>query len=172
MIVDEAYAEFSHAGTRSALTLLPGRERLIVSRTMSKAFAMAGARLGYLAAAPEITDALRLVRLPYHLSAITQATAVAALRNSASLLANVEDIKVQRDRIVAGLRELGLQPAPSDSNFVFFGGLADPHAIWQGLLDAGVLIRDVGIPGHLRVTAGTEAETSAFLDRLADLLGR
>lgn len=171
VIVDEAYAEFSHEGTPSALGLLPGRERLIVSRTMSKAFAMAGARLGYLAAAPEITDALRLVRLPYHLSAITQATAVAALRNSASLLANVEDIKVQRDRIVDGLQKLGLKPAPSDSNFVFFGGLDDPHAIWQGLLDAGVLIRDIGIPGHLRVTAGTEAETSAFLDRLAGLLG-
>ncbi|HSU70227.1 MAG TPA: histidinol-phosphate transaminase [Micrococcaceae bacterium] len=170
VIVDEAYAEFAHGGTPSALTLLPGRERLIVSRTMSKAFAMAGARLGYLAAAPQIADALRLVRLPYHLSAITQATAVAALRNSASLLANVEDIKVQRDRIVAALQEMGLRPAPSDSNFVFFGGLEDPSAIWQGLLDAGVLIRDVGIPGHLRVTAGTEAETSAFLDRLGDLL--
>jgi histidinol-phosphate aminotransferase len=172
VIVDEAYAEFAHDGTPSALGLLPGRERLIVSRTMSKAFALAGARLGYLAAAPEITDALRLVRLPYHLSAITQATAVAALRNSASLLANVEEIKVQRDRIVTGLQKLGLTPAPSDSNFVFFGGLEDPHAVWQGLLEAGVLIRDVGIPGHLRVTAGTEAETSAFLDRLAALLVR
>lgn len=170
IIVDEAYAEFAHDGTPSALSLLPGRPRLVVSRTMSKAFALAGARLGYLAAAPEVTDALRLVRLPYHLSAITQATAVAALRNSDSLLANVEDIKVQRDRIVAGLAALGLDPAPSDSNFVFFGGLENPHAIWQGLLDAGVLIRDVGIPGHLRVTAGTEAETTAFLDSLASLL--
>ncbi|WP_434618846.1 histidinol-phosphate transaminase [Arthrobacter sp. A5] len=172
IIVDEAYAEFAHDGTPSAMALLPGRERLVVSRTMSKAFALAGARLGYLAAAPEIADALRLVRLPYHLSAITQATAVAALRNSDSLLANVEDIKIQRDRIVAGLSAFGLKPAPSDSNFVFFGGMEDPHAIWQGLLEAGVLIRDVGIPGHLRVTAGTETETSAFLDRLAVVLGR
>lgn len=172
VIVDEAYAEFAHDGNRSALSLLPGRERLIVTRTMSKAFALAGARLGYLAAAEEISDALRLVRLPYHLSAITQATAVAALRNSGSLLANVEAIKVQRDRIVGGLRRLGLDPAPSDSNFVFFGGLDDPHAIWEGLLAAGVLVRDIGIPGHLRVTAGTEAETSAFLDVLARLLGR
>ncbi len=172
VIVDEAYAEFAHDGTASAMALLPGRERLVVSRTMSKAFALAGARVGYLAAAAEISDALRLVRLPYHLSAITQATAVAALRNTDSLLANVEDIKVQRDRIVTGLAALGLTPAPSDSNFVFFGGLDDPHAIWQGLLEAGVLIRDVGIPGHLRVTAGTEAETSAFLDRLAVLLNR
>lgn len=172
IIVDEAYAEFSHGGTSSALPLLPGRPRLLVSRTMSKAFALAGARLGYLAAAPEVCDALRLVRLPYHLSAITQATAVAALRHSDSLLANVERIKVQRDRIVAGLVELGFSPAPSDSNFVFFGGVEDPHGLWQALLDRGVLIRDVGIPGHLRVTAGTESETTAFLDGLREILGR
>lgn len=170
IIVDEAYAEFSHSGTPSALSLLPGRPRLVVSRTMSKAFALAGARLGYLAAAPEVTDALRLVRLPYHLSAITQATAVAALRNSVSLLANVEEIKIQRDRIVNELTELGLTPAPSDSNFVFFGGLENPHAVWEALLQAGVLIRDVGIPGHLRVTAGTEAETTAFLTGLRTIL--
>ena len=170
VIVDEAYAEFSHAGTPSALQLLPGRERLIVSRTMSKAFALAGARLGYMAAAPEVTDALRLVRLPYHLSAVTQATANAALAHAGSLLANVEDIKGQRDRIVAELTELGLQPAESDANFVLFGGLENPRKVWQGLLDAGVLIRDVGIPGHLRVTAGTEAETTDFLSALRSLL--
>jgi histidinol-phosphate aminotransferase len=170
VIVDEAYAEFAHSGTPSALELLQGRERLIVSRTMSKAFALAGARLGYLAAAPEVTDALRLVRLPYHLSAITQATAVAALDHADALLANVEDIKGQRDRIVSELTNMGLRPAPSDSNFVFFGGVGNPHAVWQGLLDAGVLIRDVGIPGHLRVTAGTEAETTAFLNRLRELV--
>ncbi|GAA4656126.1 histidinol-phosphate transaminase [Arthrobacter cryoconiti] len=170
VIVDEAYAEFAHSGTRSALLLLPNRPRLIVSRTMSKAFAMAGARVGYLAAAPEITDAVRLVRLPYHLSAITQATAVAALRNSDALLANVEAIKVQRDRIVNELIRMGLAPAPSDSNFVFFGGLEDPAGVWEALLAAGILIRDVGIAGHLRVTAGTEAETTAFLQALEAIL--
>lgn len=170
VIVDEAYAEFAHAGTPSALELLPGRERLIVSRTMSKAFALAGARVGYLAAAPEIADALRLVRLPYHLSAITQATAVAALTHSAKLLANVDEIKRQRDRIVSGLVDLGLPVAPSDSNFVLFGGLEDPRAVWQGLLDAGVLIRDVGIPHHLRVTAGTQQETTVFLQTLKSLI--
>lgn len=170
VIVDEAYAEFAHEGTASALNLLPGRERLIISRTMSKAFALAGARLGYAAAAPEIADALKLVRLPYHLSAITQATANAALNHAPSLLANVEDIKAQRDRIVVELTAMGLKPARSDANFVFFGGMDEPHRIWQGLLDAGVLIRDVGIPGHLRVTAGTEAETTVFLARLRELL--
>ena len=170
VIVDEAYAEFAHAGTPSALNLLEGRPRLVVSRTMSKAFALAGARVGYLAAAPEITDAIRLVRLPYHLSAITQATAVAALRHSDALLKNVEAIKVQRDRIVDELERMGLKPAPSDSNFVFFGGLEDPASVWERLLAGGVLVRDVGIAGHLRVTAGTEAETSAFLNGLRAIL--
>ncbi|GAA3280616.1 histidinol-phosphate transaminase [Nesterenkonia halobia] len=172
VVVDEAYGEFRQDGTPSALELLPGRPRLIVSRTMSKAFALAGGRLGYLAAAPEVTDAMRLVRLPYHLSAVTQAVAEAALDHSAALTANVERIKVQRDRIVAELTRLGLRPAPSDANFVFFGGLVDEQAAWQHLLDDGVLVRDVGIPGHLRVTAGTEEETTAFLESLARHLGR
>ncbi|MHA7145957.1 histidinol-phosphate transaminase [Arthrobacter sp. TmT3-37] len=170
IIVDEAYGEFAQQGTPSALTLLPGRPRLLVSRTMSKAFALAGARLGYLAAAPEVTDALRLVRLPYHLSAITQAAANAALTHAETLLSNVEAIKVQRDRIVRELEDLGLSPAPSDANFVLFSGLEDPHRVWEGLRDAGVLIRDVGIPGSLRVTAGTERETTVFLTALKKLL--
>ncbi|GAB4098781.1 histidinol-phosphate transaminase [Sinomonas halotolerans] len=170
VIVDEAYAEFAHTGTQSALTLLPGRPRLVVSRTMSKAFALAGARLGYLAAAPEVVDALRLVRLPYHLSAVTQATALAALRHRTSLMAEVEAIKGQRDRIVRELAGLGLSPAASDSNFVFVRGFEDPRRIWEGLLESGIIVRDVGIPGSLRITAGTEAETTAFLDRLRELL--
>ena len=170
VIVDEAYAEFAQLGTQSALSLLPGRPRLVVSRTMSKAFALAGARLGYLAAATEVIDALRLVRLPYHLSAVTQATALAALQHRASLMSEVEEIKHQRDRIVKELVRLGLKPAASDSNFVFFTGLDDPQRVWRGLLEAGVLVRDVGIPGSLRVTAGTEEETSAFLVRLEELL--
>lgn len=171
VVVDEAYEEFALEGTRSALTLLPGRERLIISRTMSKAFALAGARVGYLAAAAPVTDALRLVRLPYHLSAITQAAANAALQHVDVLLATVDQIKAQRDRIVEELGRMGLQPAVSDSNFVFFGWFDDAHAVWQGLLDRGVLIRDVGIPHHLRVTAGTEEETTAFLVALREVIG-
>lgn len=170
VVVDEAYAEFALEGTASALTLLPGRERLIVTRTMSKAFALAGARLGYLAADPAVTDALRLVRLPYHLSAVTQATAIAALEHVDALLETVEDIKAQRDRIVDTLRRLGLSPSVSDSNFVFFGRLRDAHAVWEALLTRGVLVRDVGIPEHLRVTAGTQDETTAFLDALGEVL--
>jgi histidinol-phosphate aminotransferase len=167
VVVDEAYAEFARPGTSSALTLLPGRERLIVTRTMSKAFALAGARVGYLAADPAVCDAFRLVRLPYHLSSLTQAAARAALWHADVLLSTVEAIKGQRDRIVAGLAALDLAPVPSDANFVLFGGLEDERATWRSLLSRGVLIRDVGIAGHLRVTAGTPQETTSFLSALA-----
>ncbi|MFB7844670.1 histidinol-phosphate transaminase [Microbacterium sp. NPDC056052] len=169
VIVDEAYQEFAPKDSPSALTLLEGRPRLAVSRTMSKAFAFAGARVGYLAADPAFIDALRLVRLPYHLSALTQAAAIAALRNAPIMLAMVDEIVAQRDRISATLEALGYDPHPSWSNFVLFGGVADPAATWRALYDKGVLIRDVGIPRHLRVTAGTEAETTAFLDALASI---
>ena len=169
VVVDEAYAEFTPDDAPSALTLLRGRERLVVSRTMSKAFAFAGARLGYLAADPAVVDAMRLVRLPYHLSALTQAAAVAALRHSAEMLAMVDDIKAQRDRILAELPTLGYRPLPSWSNFVLFGGVDDSQATFEALLARDILIRDVGIPNTLRVSAGTEAETTAFLEALAAL---
>jgi histidinol-phosphate aminotransferase len=166
VVVDEAYGEFRQPGTPSALTMLADRPRLIVTRTMSKAFALAGGRLGYLAAAPAVTEALRLVRLPYHLSAITQAAANAALDHAQTLMTNVQRIKQQRDRLVTELTAMGLHPYPSDANFVLFGGLRDAHAAWQHLLDDGILIREVAIEGHLRVTAGTEVETTDFLDSL------
>jgi histidinol-phosphate aminotransferase len=169
VVVDEAYAEFARPGTPSALTLLEGRDRLVVTRTMSKAFALAGGRLGYLAATPELTDLLRLVRLPYHLSAPTQAVACAALEHADGLLATVEVLKTQRDRIVAELAEMGLDPVPSDANFILFGGLANERVTWQALLDQGILIRDVGLPHHLRVTAGTPQETEAFLEAMRRL---
>ncbi|WP_203981175.1 histidinol-phosphate transaminase [Planosporangium flavigriseum] len=166
VIVDEAYAEFARPGTPSALTLLSAYPRLVVSRTMSKAFALAGARLGYLAADPAVVDAVQLVRLPYHLSALTQAAARAALACADTLLGTVEAIKEQRDRIVAELRTRGLAVADSDANFVLFGGFADSAGVWRRMLDHGVLIRDVGLPGWLRVTAGTPEETDAFLAAL------
>jgi len=169
VVVDEAYAEFAPDDVPSAVTLLEGRERLLVSRTMSKAFAFAGARVGYLAADPAVNDALRLVRLPYHLSALTQAAAVAALRHAPEMLAMVDDIRTQRDRLVTELTALGYTPLRSWANFVFFGGVADPNATFEALLERDILVRDVGIPHHLRVTAGTEAETTAFLTALASL---
>lgn len=169
VVVDEAYAEFARPGTRSALTLLADHPRLVVTRTMSKAFAFAGGRLGYLLASAELVDALRLVRLPYHLSSPTQTIARVALEHADVMLATVEVIKAQRDRIVSGLAELGATPVSSDSNFVLFGNLVDAGDTWQALLDEGVLVRDVGLPGHLRVTAGTPDETTAFLEAMTRL---
>jgi histidinol-phosphate aminotransferase len=169
VVVDEAYAEFARAGTPSALTLLPGRPRLVVSRTMSKAFGMAGLRLGYLAAGPGVVDALQLVRLPYHLSSLTQAAARTALAHTDELLATVDAVKAQRDRIVAALPALGLTSVPSDANFVLFGRFADAAKAWQALLEHDVLVRDVGLPGWLRVTAGTPEEMDAFLTALGEV---
>ncbi|ROS59978.1 histidinol-phosphate aminotransferase [Curtobacterium sp. PhB172] len=166
VMVDEAYAEFMPADVPSALTLLPGRERLVVSRTMSKAFAFAGARVGYMAAHPAVIDAVRLVRLPYHLSVLTQAAAVAALRHAPEMLAMVDDIKQQRDRMVTELQAMGYRTYETWSNFVLFGGVADPHAAFESLLERDVIVRDLGIPNHLRVSAGTEEETTAFLDAM------
>ncbi len=172
VFVDEAYAEFAPEGTPSALTLLPGRPRLVVSRTMSKAFAFAGARVGYLAADPAVVDALRLVRLPYHLSALTQAAAEGALAHTSTMLAMVDDIRTQRDRLERELATMGFTPYPSEANFVLFGNVDDPHSVFEKLLAQGIIIRDVGIPNHLRVTAGTEAETTEFLDAIAHLAPR
>ena len=170
LVVDEAYQEFGADPSVTAVSLLPGRERLLVSRTMSKAFAFAGARVGYLAADPAVIDALRLVRLPYHLSAFTQAAAEGALAHAKVMLSTVDDIRAQRDRIVSEIQALGLDSYRSDANFVLFGGLADPSKTWQELLERGVLIRNVGLDGTLRVSAGTEAETTAFLTALKEVL--
>ena len=171
VFVDAAYAEFMPTDEENALTLLPGRERLIVSRTMSKAFAFAGARVGYMAADPAVVDALRLVRLPYHLSALTQAAAIAALAHADEMLAMVDEIKAQRDRIERELPQLGFAPWPSEANFVLFGGVTDPERTWTQLLERDVLVRNLSIPNTLRVSAGTEAETSEFLGALAEVGG-
>jgi histidinol-phosphate aminotransferase len=169
VVVDEAYAEFARPGTRSALTLLADHPRLVVTRTMSKAFALAGARVGYLAAAPEICDALRIVRLPYHLSAVTQAVALAALRHADELLAAVDRLRAERDATVEWLRAQGFDVAESDANFVLFGRFADRHAVWEGLLGHGVLVRETGPDGWLRVSIGTPAEMTAFQDALTSV---
>ena len=167
VVVDEAYIEFSHGD--SLLPLLEGRPNLVVSRTMSKAFGAAGLRLGYLAAHPAVVDAVQLVRLPYHLSAVTQATALAALEHTDTLLGYVEQLKAERDRLVAELRAIGYDVTESDANFVQFGRFADSHEVWQKILDRGVLVRDNGVPGWLRVSAGTPAENDAFLDAVREL---
>lgn len=171
VVVDEAYAEFRREGTASALALLPTHPHLAVTRTMSKAFALAGARVGYLAAAPELVDALRVVRLPYHLSAVTQAVSRAALRHAPSLLAQVAALRAERDATVAWLREHGLRVPDSDANFALFGVFDDREHVWQGLLDRGVLIRVTGPDGWLRVSIGTPEEMAAFRAALEEVLG-
>src|SRR6185437_15450698 len=125
VVVDEAYAEFARDRSHSALGLLPEHDRLVVTRTMSKAFALAGARVGYLAASPDVVDALMLVRLPYHLSAVTQAVARVALAHAGELLATVAELRSQRDDLVGWLRQRGLEVADSDANFVLFGRFGD-----------------------------------------------
>ncbi|MFS0884729.1 histidinol-phosphate transaminase [Aeromicrobium sp. 179-A 4D2 NHS] len=169
VVVDEAYAEFRRAGTPTALELLADHPRLIVTRTMSKAFALAGGRLGYLAADAAVVDALRIVRLPYHLSAVTQATALGALRHTDELLAQVDALRTTRDETAAWLAGRGYDVAASDANFVLFGHFADRHAVWEGLVDRGVLIREVGPSGWLRVSIGTPDEMQAFRDALQEV---
>jgi len=172
VVVDEAYAEFRRQGTPSALSLLEEFPRLIVSRTMSKAFALAGARVGYLAAHPAVVEALQLVRLPYHLSAITQAVASTALDHADELLSAVDELRTERDRLVEWLRGQGFDVADSDANFIMFGVFEDRTAVWKALLEQQILIRETGPEGWLRVTVGTAQETAAFRAALLRATGR
>ena len=162
LIVDEAYGEFRRDGVPSALTILAEHPNLVVTRTMSKAFALAGARLGYLAADPAVVDAVRVVRLPYHLSAATQAVARTALAHRTELLGQVALLRTERDALAEHLRDRGHDVAPSDSNFILYRAFADRHDVWQRLLDQGVLIREVGPAGWLRVSVGTPEDNAAF----------
>jgi histidinol-phosphate aminotransferase len=170
LVVDEAYAEFRHSGVPSALELMSAYPNVIVTRTMSKAFAMAGVRLGYAAAHPSVIDALRIVRLPYHLSSVTQAVARAAIAHAQDLQAGLDILRQERDSLVSALQARGLQVAPSDANFALFGVFADRHTVWQQLVDRGVLIRETGPEGWLRVSVGTPEENARFVTALDEIL--
>ena len=171
-MVDEAYGEF---GTSHAAALLSRHPNLVVTRTFSKAFRMAGLRLGYLLADPAVVDGVRLVRLPYHLSALTQASACGPSTRGV-LMSHVVATERERERVAAALDRLpGVRVLPSDANFLCFETPLDPRRLWQGLLDRGVLVRGVPLPDpgrHLRVTIGTPAEDDAFLAALAEELRR
>lgn len=171
VVVDEAYFEFER-GRKSAITLLERCDRLIVSRTMSKAFGAAALRLGYMVAAPAVVDALRIVRLPYHLSSLVQLVAQIAIEQSDRFLAHVDQICTQRDRLITELTHLGYNCHPSGANFVLVGGFSNSQKMFQALCDRGILIRDVGIPNHLRITAGTEEETEEVIRAIAELTKR
>lgn len=170
LVVDEAYAEFRHTGVPSALELLAAHPNVIVTRTMSKAFGFAGARVGYAAAArPEIVEALRVVRLPYHLSAITQAVASAALGHADVLQGQVDLLRSERDRVENALRDAGFEVAPSEANFLMFGRFDDAAGVWQAIRDRGVLIRQVGPAEWLRVSIGTPEENDRFMSTLLEI---
>jgi histidinol-phosphate aminotransferase len=170
VIVDEAYQEFSRTPDNTCLRLLDHYGNLAVTRTMSKAFAFAGGRVGYVATSRAIVDALRIVRLPYHLSAITQVVAGVALDHAATMLAQVSRLREIRDDSILRLRQMGCVVVDSDANFCLFGRFPDRHAVWQALLDRGVLVREVGPPGFLRVSTGTSQEMERFYAALAEVL--
>ena len=170
VVVDEAYQEFASHPEQTALDLLANHGNLVVSRTMSKAFAFAGGRLGYLAANPAVVDALRIVRLPYHLSAQSQALALVALRNAEEMLGQVDVLRRVRDEALVRLPAMGVEVVPSDANFCLFGRFADRHDVWQRLLDRGVLVRETGPAGYLRVSAGTPDEMERFYAAFAEVL--
>jgi len=169
LVVDEAYAEFSQE--ISAVTLIANNPHVIVIRTMSKAFAFAGARVGYLVSDVSVKDAMMIVRLPYHLSALTQAAAVVAIDHRAELLGGVSTLIAARTHVVQALHDMGLATIPSSANFVLFTGFKqDAPQLWAALLEKGVLIRDVGLSGYLRVTIGNEAENQLFISALKELI--
>lgn len=169
LVVDEAYAEFSNE--RSAVNLIAQHPHVVVIRTMSKAFAFAGVRVGYLIADQSVINAMLLVRLPYHLSALTQAAANVALDFRAELLGNVGMLISAREELAASLQAMGLRTLPSAANFILFTGFAVSSAqLWSQLLEKGVLIRDVGLSSYLRVTVGNDAENKAFIKALSELL--
>ncbi len=169
LVVDEAYAEFRRRGVPSAATILPSIPHMVVSRTMSKAFALAGGRLGYLAAHREVIDVLKVVRLPYHLSAVTQATARAALAHHRALQAQVDEIRAERDDTVDWLRAQGYTVPETDANFALFGPVKDREAVFRGLLARGVLIRVTGPEGYMRVSIGTAREMAMFRNALLEV---
>ncbi len=169
LVVDEAYAEFSQE--KSAVTLIANNPHVIVIRTMSKAFAFAGARVGYLVSDVAVKDAMMIVRLPYHLSALTQAAAQVAIDHRAELLGGVATLIAARESVVQALGDMGLTTITSSANFVLFTGFKqEAPQLWAALLEKGVLIRDVGLSGYLRVTIGNEAENNLFLSALKELI--
>jgi histidinol-phosphate aminotransferase len=171
LVVDEAYAEFSDE--ESAVSLIAKYPQVVVIRTMSKAFSFAGARVGYLLAHPSVVESMMLVRLPYHLSTLTQGAALVALDFKDELLSGVSKLRTERDRVAASLREMGLTVLPSQANFLLFSGFRISSAeLWQAMLDKGILIRDVGLSGYLRTTIGTGAENEKFLDALRECLAK
>lgn len=170
VIVDEAYIEF---GGKTCLPLVADHPNVVVTRTMSKAFALAGARLGYALASPEVIGDLQRVRLPYHVSTLTQAAGLAALHHAKEAMGILDAIRDERDRMLAALGQIpNVTVYPSDANFVLFVPPLPAADVWQGLVDRGVLVRNLSsvVPNSLRVTAGATHEVDLFLSALQEVL--
>lgn len=173
VVADEAYVEFADGG-EGARDLLDRHHNLVLTRSFSKAWRLAGARLGYLVADPELVAGIGRVRLPYHLSALTQAVGEAALRHPDDAAATARLVARERDRIAMDLQSMGVKTIPSRANFVLFE-VGDPETVWSELLDRDVLVRVYpGVPrlgGCLRVTVGRPEENDAFREAIRDVLG-
>ena len=173
VVVDEAYGQFA---PWSALTLRgPAQPGLVVTRTFSKTWAMAGARLGYLVADPAVVAACEAVVLPYHLSVQTQLAGLLAVRHVPEMEARVASITEERGRVAAALADLPVDTWPSDANFILFRPRdREADDVWRSLLEHSVLIRNCaswsGLRGCLRVTIGTAEENDRFLDALKESL--
>jgi histidinol-phosphate aminotransferase len=170
VVVDEAYAQFADW---TALELVGDEVPLVVVRTFSKTWSMAGARLGYLVGPEWVVEALQQVVLPYHLDAAKQLAGTLALRHVDEMDARVKQIVAERERLAEALQRLPVDTFPSGANFILFRP-ADGPAVWNALVDRGVLVRDCSswprLTNCLRVTVGTPEENDCFLDALGAAL--
>ena len=169
VVVDEAYAQFADW---SALELIDESSPLVVTRTFSKTWSMAGVRLGYAIGPSWCVAELEKVTLPYHLDTATQIAGRLALRFTDEMDDRVQSIVSERERVSAAMRSMPIEVTPSGANFVLFRPLRRPgRAVWQGLLDRDVLVRDCSgwprLTDCLRVTIGTRDENDAFLTALS-----
>ncbi len=174
VVVDEAYIEFAPDDS-SVADLLSAHPNLVIARTFSKAWSLAGVRLGYLMGSPQIVAEMARVKLPYHLSTPAQAAGVAALKYGDRAAGRISQLRSERDRISGALSDRGLVTYASDANFVLFEtGLPDALPTWSALLERGVLVRNYAahprLGGALRVTAGAPTDTDAFLEALAEVM--
>jgi histidinol-phosphate aminotransferase len=172
LVVDEAYGQFADW---SALALVDDDTPLVVTRTFSKTWSMAGSRLGYLIGPRWLVDDLEKVVLPYHLDAGKQIAGRLALRFVDEMETRVKFIVSERERLSTAMRDLPIDVVPSGANFVLFRPrTVHGRAVWQGLLDRSILVRDCSgwprLADCLRVTVGTTEENDAFLAALSEVM--
>ncbi|ETW21220.1 hypothetical protein MGAST_27380 [Mycobacterium gastri 'Wayne'] len=169
LVIDETYIEMS---TKDSAVQLIHRypEKVVLCRTLSKAFTFAGGRLGYMIAGPQIINALRATQLPYHVSSITQAAAAVIIDRADEILAKVPELLLECERMVAYLQREGFDIPHSDAHFFLMGKFKDAHAVWEAYADIGIVLGDVGLPHYLRVSAGLPHENDQFLEATSNLL--